>query len=511
MIKTVYHIIVEKSIDLGKYPKGVFMKDCIAFLRDGLPLSASIIISLSLMLFLGYLMTRLTKLARLPNVTAYIITGVLIGPYFLDLIPSQIISNTDFLSDMALSFIAFSVGEFFSFSSLKKNGIKSVIITVLESLVASVFVFILTYFILKMSMVFSLVLSALAASTAPASTMMTIKQTKARGDFVETLLQVVAMDDVTGLLAYSAAISVSLSLMSGKSGISSLVLPILKNLLLMALGGGFAFALKWLMPEKNKSSDNRLIISIGVIFLFCGICVLFDTSSLLGCMAMGTVYINLTGDEKLFKQLNYFSPPILLLFFVRSGLNFDLSALTSKSVGTGGVSVLLIGILYFIVRIAGKYAGAFLGCLVTKKTKEVRNYLGLALIPQAGVAIGLAALCARTLEGEVGNTLQTIILASSFLYELIGPICAKLSLFLSKSIPSEDEVNEELTAEKEQKEPSETESLKKKLLMIQQELRESELLNKEEENEREFVEAQEELEEAMYRENFRRGKFLNRR
>lgn len=148
---------------------------------------------------------------------------------------------------------------------------------------------------------------------------------------------------------------------------------------------------------------------------------------------MGTVYINVTEDDKLFKQLNYFSPPILLLFFVRSGLNFKLDALVSSTASMAGIPLLVIGITYFLVRIVGKYGGAFVGCLAVRKPKNVRNYLGLALIPQAGVAIGLAALGARTLGGAAGDALNTIILASSVLYELIGPACAKLSLYLSKS------------------------------------------------------------------------------
>ena len=145
------------------------------------------------------------------------------------------------------------------------------------------------------------------------------------------------------------------------------------------------------------------------------------------------VYINSTDDERLFKQLNYFSPPILLLFFVRSGLNFDLNALVNTSETVDNVSLLTVGIIYFIVRIVGKYAGSFIGCQISGKDKKVRNYLGLALIPQAGVAIGLAAMGARTLGGEAGKSLETIILASSVLYELIGPACGKLSLYLSKS------------------------------------------------------------------------------
>ncbi|MDY4144841.1 MAG: cation:proton antiporter [Bacilli bacterium] len=394
---------------------------------------AVVIISIALMLFLGFLGTRVTKRLKLPNVTAYILVGIIIGPYALNLIPENIVSKMDFLSDIALAFIAFSTGEFFKFSVLKKNGIKVVIITVLESLMASFLVFIVMFVILRLNLAFSIVLAALAAATAPASTVMTIRQTGAKGDFVETLLQVVALDDVVGLIAYSIAISVAVASMSGDGiNFKSIIVPILINTGVLVLGGFFGVFLKWLMPKK-RSNDNRLIISISMIFLFCGICALLQVSPLLGCMSMGTIYINITNDDKLFKQLNYFSPPILLLFFVRSGINFNLDSLFKPSGSIGTVSLILIGIIYFIVRIIGKYAGAFLGCWQVKKPKEVRNYLGLALIPQAGVAIGLAALGARTLGGEQGSALETIILASSVLYELIGPACAKLSLYLSKS------------------------------------------------------------------------------
>lgn len=394
---------------------------------------AVIIIAIAIMLLCGFLMTRITKKLKLPNVTAYIVTGILIGPFCLNLIPQTIITGTEFLADIALAFIAFSTGEFFKFSKLKKNAGKVVIIALAEALTASLFVFILTFWILRLNLAFSIVLAALASATAPASTMMTIRQTQAKGDFVDTLLQVVAYDDIVALLAYSIAISVAVSSSTGAAlGIWDIILPILKNLGVLTLGGVFGLLMK-LLIQKKRSTDNRLIIAIALLFAFCGICAAMDVSPLLGCMSMGTVYINITDDDKLFKQLNYFSPPILLLFFVRSGLSFDLNALIKPSGAIGGVPLLLIGVLYFIVRILGKYAGAFFGCLSVKKPKETRNYFGLALIPQAGVAIGLAAIGARTLGGESGNALQTVILASSVLYELIGPACAKLSLYLSKS------------------------------------------------------------------------------
>lgn len=395
---------------------------------------ATVIISIALMLFLGFSMTRLTKRLGLPNVTAYIVVGILIGPFCLNLVPATVIDGMDFLSDIALAFIAFSTGEFFKLSTLKKNGMKVVIITVLEACLATVVVFIVTYCILGVDLGFSIVLAALASATAPASTVMTIRQTGAHGDFVDTLLQVVALDDVVGLIEYSVAISLALSVSLGSAsvGATGILKPIGINLGVLLLGGLFGLFLKLLMPKK-RSKDNRLIISVSLIFAFCGICALLDVSPLLGCMSMGTVYINITNDEKLFKQLNYFTPPILLLFFVRSGLSFRLDALVNNSTAVGNTPLLVIGVVYFVVRIVGKYAGAFLGCLITGKPKEVRNYLGLALIPQAGVAIGLAALGARTLGGETGVALETVILSSSVLYELVGPACAKLSLYLSKS------------------------------------------------------------------------------
>lgn len=395
---------------------------------------ASVIISIALMLFSGFLMTRLTKLLRLPNVTAYILAGILLGPYCLDLVPQRIIDGTDFLSDIALAFIAFSTGEFFKLDVLKRSGMRVVWITVFEAVLASVLVFVLTYFVLRLELAFSVVLAALASATAPASTMMTIRQTGAKGEFVDTLLQVVALDDVVGLVLYSVAISVALSSLNGAGGFTfeTLGKPILVNLAVLLLGGVFGLLMKLLMPKK-RSTDNKLIISVALLFAFCGVCAALDVSPLLGCMSMGTVYTNIAEDDKLFKQLAYFSPPILLLFFVRSGMSFRLDALFSAAGALDGVPLIAIGVSYFLVRILGKYAGAWLGCLVTGRPKALRRYLGLALIPQAGVAIGLAALGARTLGGTMGSDLQTIILASSVLYELMGPGCAKLALYLSKS------------------------------------------------------------------------------
>ena len=433
---------------------------------------SAVIISISIILMSGFLMTRVTKRLKLPNVTAYIVAGIIIGPFCLNLVPQPIIDGTEFLPDIALAFIAFSTGQFFRVDVLKKNGAKVVIITLFEALAASLLVFILTFFVLHLNLAFSIVLSALASATAPASTMMTIRQTGAKGDFVETLLQVVALDDIVGLLAYSVAISIAVHSATGEAfSLSRVFVPILTNALVLFLGAVFGVALSLLVKPKTRSSDNRLIISVALLFAFCGICTIFEVSPLLGCMSMGTMYINLTDDDKLFKQLSYFSPPFLLMFFVRSGMSFDLPALVNTTGSIGSSPLLLIGVLYFIIRIVGKYLGAFLGCLIAKKPKETRNYLGLALIPQAGVAIGLAALGARTLGGETGNALETIILASSVLYELIGPASAKLSLYLSKSYSTK---LEDLVSVSEKtpdgKEKSQVELLIDRIKKIQEEL-----------------------------------------
>ena len=243
-----------------------------------------IVVSVALMLISGFAMTRITKRLRLPNVTAYIVAGILIGPYCFNLIPARIVGGMGFIADIALAFIAFSTGEFFKFSTLKKSGPKVLIITVMEACLASILVFIVVYFILGLELNFSIVLAALASATAPASTVMTIRQTHAKGDFVETLLQVVALDDVVGLLAYSIAISVALASMTGTFQAGHIVKPIVLNIAVFLLGGLFGVFLKLLLHK--RSTDNRLIVSVALLFAFCGICAVFDVSPLLGCMSM---------------------------------------------------------------------------------------------------------------------------------------------------------------------------------------------------------------------------------
>lgn len=388
--------------------------------------SAQVILSLAVMLFSGFLMTRLTKLAHLPNVTGYILAGVLIGPCVLNLIPETVQNGMDFVTDVALAFIAFGVGKYFKLGRLRKNGRSVLILTVFESLIAALLVFLVMAFVFRLPIPFSLLLGAIGSATAPASTIMTIRQYKAKGQFVDILLQIVALDDAVALLAFSVCAAIAQA-MEGSGGISpkAVLLPILWNLLALAAGALAGFLLHKLIGE-NRSSQHRLVLVTALLLSITGFCTALDISPLLACMVMGAVYINVSGNKKVFKQVNGFTPPIQLLFFVLSGMRMDLTAL--KAAG-------LIGVVYFLVRIIGKYAGAWLGAVLGKASVPIRRYLGLALIPQAGVSIGLALLGQRILPAESGALLSTIILSSGVLYEMIGPACAKAAIFLSGSVP----------------------------------------------------------------------------
>ena len=400
-----------------------------------------VLLILSVILFAGFIMTRLTNTLNLPKVSGYIMAGILIGPCGLNLIPVEIIGHMGFVSDLALAFIAFGVGKFFKKEVLLKTGSRIIIITLFEALLAGVLVTLFCVGVFKMEWNFALILGAIA--TATASTMMTINQYKAKGEFVNTLLQIVALDDVVCLLAFSIVAGIAGRTGNEELTMSTVLMPVVYNIL--ALGLGFFcgyFLSRLLIPARSK--DNRLILAIAMLLGISGICASLDISPLLSCMIFGASYINLTSDKKLYRQINNFTPPVMSIFFIMSGMNLDLSALTT--VGT-------VGLAYFIVRIIGKYLGTYISCLITGTSREIRNYMGLALIPQAGVAIGLAFLGQRLLPEEMGKLLLTIILSSSVLYEMVGPVCAKMSLFLSGSITTdkmkevakerEDEIHEE--------------------------------------------------------------------
>lgn len=389
--------------------------------------TAGILLALCIILIAGFVFTRLTNLLHLPKVTGYIVVGVLIGPCVLKLIPAQMVTNMDFVSDIALGCIAFGIGKFFKLEDIKKTGGEILFITAAESLTAGFLVFLVTRYVFHTSADFALLLGAVATATAPASTIMTIKQYHAKGNFVRILLQVVALDDAVCLLAFSAASAIVTADFNGQLSPKAILLPLLYNILAFLLGAVCAFLLSRIITPA-RSKDSRIILLLACLLGISGLCALVEVSPLLACMVFGTLYANVTKDKKLFRQLDNFTPPIMSLFFIESGMKLDIFSLQ-----TAGI----IGIVYFITRIAGKYAGAWISCRLTHIDKKVGNYLGLGLIPQAGVSIGLAALGQRILPPAVGRQLLTIILSSSVLYEMIGPACAKFAILRSGSVTND--------------------------------------------------------------------------
>jgi len=401
--------------------EGSFM---LAFFQQLNP-ETEVLLVLSLILFSGFIMTRLTNTLNLPKVSGYILAGILIGPCGLNFVPKEIISGMGFVSDLALAFIAFGVGKFFKREVLMKTGKKIIIITISEALTAGVLVTLALKYMFRLDWGFALVLGAIATATAPASTMMTINQYKAKGEFVNALLQIVALDDVVCLLSFSVVSAIINGRAAGSLSAQDVMIPIAYNLLAIGLGVFCGYFLsRLLIPARSK--DNRLILAIAMLLGLSGLCAAVDISPLLSCMVFGAIYINLTRDKKLFRQINNFTPPVMSIFFIVSGMNLDVMAL--KTVGAIGVS-------YFFIRIVGKFLGTYVSAMLMGMSREIRNYMGFALIPQAGVAIGLAFLGQRMLPPETGNLMLTIILSSSVLYEMVGPVSAKAALFLSGSIP----------------------------------------------------------------------------
>ncbi|MCH3909401.1 MAG: cation:proton antiporter [Bacilli bacterium] len=397
----------------------------------------SVLIGLSIMLFTGFLVTRLTKLLKLPNVTAYIIAGVILGPWVLGAIDTSVITHMSFISDVALSFIAFGVGRYFKISTIKETGPGVFLITLLESVLAGVLVTLVIGFAFpSKGWNFALLLGAIATATAPASTMMTIRQYGAKGNFVNVLLEVVSLDDAVCLICYTLAITV-INADSGSSSAMDILMPVIWNLAFIGLGFLFGFIHSRLMSPK-RSPDNRLILTLAMLLILDGACAIVGVSPLMSCMVFGATYVNVKKDQEIYSQMDIFAPPIMCLFFVMSGMNMDFASFAEVG---------LIGVIYFFVRILGKYGGAYLGCLATREEKKTRDYLGMALIPQAGVAIGLAVLGQRMLPTEIGNEFYAIIICSSILYELIGPGLAKLALIKSGSISREALQNPPLVKE----------------------------------------------------------------
>ena len=373
---------------------------------------------LGLMIFVGMALGRLVKKIKLPNVTGYLLAGLLLGPSILGLLSEEFLSGITVISDAALGFIAFSIGNEFKISYFKRVGATPIIIACLESFFAVAFVTV-ALMLAGCTTTFSLVLGSIAAATAPAATIMVIKQYKAKGPVTETLLSVVAIDDATALIMYSISIAAATALSGGNATVKELVLkPVIEIGGALVVGAilGFLF----LLPMKSfKKDGNRLSLIIAFIFVGLGLSQLCGFSSLLLCMAMGAVVANFSPDvNQIMKLSDRITPPIFMLFFVASGADLKLSVL--PAVG-------LVGIIYIVVRVVGKMFGASLGAIVSKADKNIRKYLGPALVPQAGVAIGLS-LAASSVVPEHASEIRTVILCGTLIYELVGPVIAKTCL-----------------------------------------------------------------------------------
>ena len=320
---------------------------------------------------------------------------------------------------MALAFIAFTIGSEFKLSYLKKVGIMPVVIAIFEALTATILVTgILLLFGFDVEI--SLLLGAIAAATAPAATVMVVKQYKAKGPVTETLLSVVAIDDAVALIAFgfSMAIVNILQNPSQSSVIMSVILPLLE--IMGSIGLGFILGVFFTIPLRYfKKSSNRLIITVGFVFLGSALASFLGLSPLLLCMSMGATLVNISKSAPdIFKIVDSVTAPIFLMFFVVSGAELDITILPKIGV---------IGVLYVVFRVIGKVLGAYLGATIMNAPPTVKKYIGLTLIPQAGVAIGLSLIAANTLP-EFGQTIRAVILSATLIYELIGPVITKIGL-----------------------------------------------------------------------------------
>ncbi|MCH5151419.1 MAG: cation:proton antiporter [Clostridiales bacterium] len=403
------------------------------------------LLAIAIALLLGLLMTRLMKLIGLPNVTGYLIVGLIIGPHALGIINLDTYEGLKVISTVALGFIGFSIGEEFKLSSIKQIGKSTVAITFFQALAATLFVdlaLLTVHWIAPdvMSSSEAIIMGAIATATAPAATLMVVRQYKAKGVVTDTLLPVVALDDAIGLIVFAISNSIALSLASGKSltVMDIAVWPIVEIVVSLVVGGLLGLLLS-VVPRFFKSRDNRTIASILCVFASLGVCVLFEymqekgwipfaLSDLLVCMMVGATFVNMRKNDapKMIENTDHWTPALLMLFFILSGAELDVRMFFEDPL------ILICIVVYVIFRCAGKYLGTMAGAAVAKSDKNVRNYLGIMLFPQAGVSIGMATVCSAefTKAGmpEIGQKIVTITMCAVFIYELVGPILTKWSL-----------------------------------------------------------------------------------
>lgn len=384
-----------------------------------------IIFETALILLSGILFGRLAKFVRLPNVTGYLIAGLILGPSFLNLIPASMVNGFSVISDAALGFIAFSIGSEFNLAYFKKVGAAPVLIAICESLGAVILVtgaLIACGFDTRLS----ILLGAIAAATAPAQTIMVINQYRAKGSLTSMLMSVVAIDDAVALIGFGFAATI-VKMMNSQEDVNillSIVNPILEIVISFLIGGILSIFMKIIFRWFKKPS-NVLCITTGFILLTYWLAELLHGSPLLACMALGGVLVNIHSNiEKTVKVNESFTPPIFMIFFVISGAGFKISALA----GIG-----IIGFVYVIVRVAGKIGGAWLGGKLTKQEDKICKYLGPTLMPQAGVALGLIVV-AGNIVPDYAEQIRVVILCSTFIYSIIGPVAAKIALQKSGEI-----------------------------------------------------------------------------
>ncbi len=388
-------------------------------------LSLNTLTDLGIMLLFGIFCGRMVKHIHLPNVTGYLVAGLLLGPYFLpalglpfSILSESFVNNISVISSVALGFIAFSIGNAFKFSYFRRVGVTPIVIAILESLFAVVFV-VAALLVSGHNAPFSLVLGSIAAATAPAATIMVINQYKAKGPVTSTLLSVVALDDAVALMLFSISVAVAKSMEGGKTNVLLALLEPLGQILL-ALLLGFGIGICLLFPMRYfKKRGNRLALICGFIFLGIGLADLFGLSSLMLCMGLGATVANFSEESGTIMEIaDSITSPIFILFFVSSGAALQVSILRT----VGG-----IGAIYIIFRVFGKMFGAWLGGTLCRADSKVNRFLGPCLIPQAGVAIGLT-LVAGSVVPDYASRIRAVVLAGTLVYELIGPAITKLCL-----------------------------------------------------------------------------------
>ncbi|MEE0681725.1 MAG: cation:proton antiporter [Candidatus Gastranaerophilaceae bacterium] len=374
---------------------------------------------------MGLLLSRVVKKLNLPDVTGFLIAGLIIGPYCLGVFSGESLEAVSDITAVALGFIAFSIGGEFKKENLKRVGMKAFIITVFQAMAAVILVdaaLILAGFDIPLA----ITLGAIATATAPAATLMVVRQYKARGKMTNTLLSVVAMDDAIGLAVFSISLAIAQSLTSGAvPTVNNMLLQPLIEIVLSLLIGFAIGAIASICIRFFKSRANRLCITIASVLLGVALSNMLGLSSLLLCMSIGAAVVNLRSDaETILEGAERWTTPLFMLFFVISGAELDLTVLTSVG---------LLGLIYIVSRSIGKYFGAYLGARIVKSEPSIQRYLGLTLLPQAGVAIGMAQIVMSKLP-EYGAQIRAVVLCATLIYELVGPVLTRIALVKSGEI-----------------------------------------------------------------------------